>query len=70
MLTGLLTLLAASQDWFESLRPWVDVNYAQGALFNGTPTGEEWANIGVTGVFWLVIPLAVGLRYVMRSEVK
>jgi ABC-2 type transport system permease protein len=70
VLTGLLTVLAASQDWFESLRPWVDVNYAQGALFNGTPTGEEWANIGVTGICWLVIPLAVGLRLVMRSEVK
>ena len=70
VLTGLLTLLANSQGWFESLRPWVDVNYAQGALFNGTPTGEEWANIGVTGICWLVIPLAAGLRLVMRSEVK
>jgi ABC-2 type transport system permease protein len=70
VLTGLLGVLAASQDWFESLRPWVDVNYAQGALFNGSPTGGEWANIGVTGLVWLVIPLAVGIRYVTRSEVK
>jgi ABC-2 type transport system permease protein len=70
VLPGLLGVLAASQDWFASLRPWVDVNFAQGALFNGSPSGAEWAHIGVTGVIWLVVPLAVGLRYVMRSEVK
>jgi ABC-2 type transport system permease protein len=70
VLTGLLTVLAASQHWFESLRPWVDVNYAQGVLFNGSPTGAEWAHIGVTGIVWLVIPLVVGLWYLMRSEVK
>jgi hypothetical protein len=70
VLTGVLQVLAVSQDWFEKLRPWVDVNYAQGVLFNGAPTGAEWAHIAVTGLVWLVIPLAIGVRYVMRSEVK
>jgi hypothetical protein len=70
VLTGLLEVLAVSQDWFEKLRPWVDVNFAQGVLFNGAPTGAEWAHIGVTGLFWLAIPLMIGLRYVMKSEVK
>ena len=70
LLTGLFQALAVSQDWFKNLRPWVDVNFAQGVLFNAVPTGEQWANIGVTGLFWLVIPLTIGIRYVMRSEVK
>jgi len=70
LLPTLFGVLAVSQDWFENLRPWVDVNYAQGALFDGSPTGAEWAHIGVTGLVWLVIPLAIGVRYVMRSEVK
>lgn len=70
VLPPLFGLLAVSQQWFENLRPWVDVNYAQSFLFNGSPTGEQWAEIGVTGLCWLVIPLAVGLRLVMRSEVK
>lgn len=70
LLPSVFGVLAASQDWFDSLRPWVDVSYAQGTLFNGLPTGEEWAHIGVTGLMWLVIPLAIGVRYVMRSEVK
>jgi ABC-2 type transport system permease protein len=70
LLPTVFGVLSASQDWFENLRPWVDVSYAQGALFNGAPTGEEWAHIGVTGMLWLVIPLVVGLWHVMRSEVK
>jgi ABC-2 type transport system permease protein len=70
VLAGLTALLAGSQEWFRDLQPWVDFNYAQGALFEGSLTGEQWANLGVTGVLWLVVPLAVGLTLIRRSEVK
>ena len=63
-------MLAAYQQWFADLQPWVDFNYAQGALFEGSVTGEQWAHLGVAGLIWLVAPLAVGLRLVLRSEVK
>ena len=49
------------QEWFRDLQPWVDFNFAQTALFNGSLTGEQWANLGVTGVIWLLVPLAVGV---------
>lgn len=64
--------LAVSQEWFRDLQPWVDIQFAQSTLFvfEGPLSGEQWANIGVTGVIWLVIPLMVGLRFVLRSEVK
>ena len=71
MLGTITTVLAATQDWFERAQPWVDFNFAQGALTDATSmTGENWAQLGVTGLFWLVIPLAVGLLAVFRSEVK
>ncbi len=70
VLAGLTALLAMSQQWFADLQPWIDFNYTQGTLFEGNLTGEQWANLGVSGVLWLVIPLAVGLVMVMRSEVK
>jgi hypothetical protein len=69
-LPPLTMLLAMNQQWFEDLQPWVDFNFAQGNLFNGVMTGENWAQLAVTGFFWLVVPLAVGLRMVVRSEVK
>ncbi len=67
---ALLALLATAQEWFYDLQPWVDFNYAQTALFDGAPTAEQWAHLGVAGLIWLVIPLAIGLRLVVRSEVK
>lgn len=67
-----LGLLATSQQWFHDLQPWVDIQFAQAGLysFDKSLTGEQWANIGVTGLVWLVIPLLVGIRLVMRAEVK
>ncbi len=66
----LLGLLAASQDWFSELQPWIDFQLTQTALFSGTLSGQQWANLGVAGVLWLVVPLLLGLRVVLRSEVK
>jgi len=72
VLPTIFLVLAANQDWFRHLQPWVDVTYAQSPLFaaDGALTGQQWANIAVTGVFWLLAPLLVGLRLVTRSEVK
>jgi ABC-2 type transport system permease protein len=72
VLPGLTELLAASQEWFADARGWVDLNYAQAFLFSfdGALTAEQWAHIGVTHLLWLVLPLAVGLRLLMRSEIK
>ncbi len=70
LLPTLALPLAASQSWFRDLQPWVDFDHAQGALFDGALTNQQWAHLGVTGVIWLAIPLTVGLRLVIRSEVK
>jgi ABC-2 type transport system permease protein len=69
VLPALFMVLANAQAWFEDVWPWIDFNYAQGALFNGDPSAAEWAHLGVTGLVWLVIPMAVGLKMIMRSEV-
>ena len=71
VLTGLTFTLAAAQPWFADLQPWVDFNYTQGALFEGwSNTGEYWAQLGVTSLLWLVLPLAIGSWRMLRSEVK
>lgn len=70
LLPTIFMVLANAQEWFADLWPWIDFNYAQGALFEGSPTVTEWQHLGVTGLIWLVIPMAVGLRMVLRSEVK
>ncbi len=67
---NLFELLAASQSWFAHLQPWVDLGYAQTFLFEGMQTGAEWAHIASTVLIWIVLPGLVGLRLVLRSEVK
>ena len=72
VLPTIFGLLAESQQWFHDLQPWVDIQFAQSGLFvfDQALTGEQWANIAVTGVTWLLAPLAIGLGFVMRAEVK
>jgi len=70
VLPASLGTLAAFQDWFEKLQGWVDFNFASSALYDGGLSATEWAHIAVSGTFWLLIPLLVGLRLVLRSEVK
>jgi ABC-2 type transport system permease protein len=70
VLAGLTGLLAMSQQWFADIQPWVDFNYTQGLLFDGGFSSEQWAQLAVSGALWLLLPLAVGLWLVRRSEVK
>jgi ABC-2 type transport system permease protein len=72
VLPTIFGLLSDSQRWFHDLQPWIDIQFAQSGLFifDQALAGEQWAHIGVTGVTWLLIPLAIGLGFVMRAEVK
>jgi hypothetical protein len=70
LVPNLSGLLAATQDWFHRLQPWVDLPFAQTFLFEGMHTGAEWAHIATAFTLWIVLPGIFGLRRVMRSEVK
>ncbi|MBD8868818.1 ABC transporter permease [Nocardioides donggukensis] len=51
--------------------PWVDIGTAQGPLAAGVDlTGEQWAQVLVVTLIWIVLPFAVGLWRVLRAEVK
>jgi ABC-2 type transport system permease protein len=70
VLPTLSMVLADNQSWFEKAQPWVDFSYDQGRLYDGGLSGQNWAQLALTGTFWLILPLAFGLWRVMRAEVK
>jgi ABC-type transport system involved in multi-copper enzyme maturation permease subunit len=72
LLPIVFTVWASSQNALAHLRGWVDFSYAQGPLLalTGAPTQHQWAQIGVTTLCWLLLPLIAGLALVTRSEVK
>ncbi|CAN5533669.1 hypothetical protein BH23ACT6_BH23ACT6_13410 [soil metagenome] len=46
------------------------VNSAINRLFGQVMTGELWAHLGVTSLLWIVLPMAIGLGFLLRSEVS
>jgi hypothetical protein len=49
---------------------WLDMNRTMEPLFTGSLTGEQWAQLGTSVGFWVVLPLAVGMWWITRAEVK
>jgi ABC-2 type transport system permease protein len=70
VLPGLFALGAALMGWFESLAPWLDFQSAQEPVYDLTVNGSEWGHLLVSGLLWLVLPLAIGFWRVLRAEVK
>jgi ABC-type transport system involved in multi-copper enzyme maturation permease subunit len=63
-------IASSLMTWFRHLRPWIDFNFAQGPLINGTISGNEWGHLATSGLIWLVVPLAIGVWRIRRAEVK
>jgi ABC-type transport system involved in multi-copper enzyme maturation permease subunit len=70
VLPTLWGFLASSQDRWLDLQPWLDSNFAQAPLFDGSITGEQWAHVAVTTTIWLAVPALIGLGLAAKSEVK
>jgi ABC-2 type transport system permease protein len=70
VIPGLLAFLALNQAWFADARPWVDPKYNQDVLLRGDIGGDQWTQLALTTVVWLVIPMVAAVVNVLRSEVK
>ncbi len=71
VLPSILGVLAALQEWFSDIQPWVDFSNAQTPLFMGdTLSGEQWAQLGTSSLIWFWVPMVVGVWAVLRAEVK
>ena len=66
----IFAIAAQFLDWFKDVQPWVDFTQAQQPLITASMTGEDWAQLLVSGFIWLVIPVALGLWRILRAEVK
>jgi ABC-2 type transport system permease protein len=70
VLPGLSEALASSQEWWLDNAGWFDLNQTRFLLFDSTLSNQEWVQLGMTSALWIALPLAIGLRLVLRSEVK
>ena len=70
VLPGLFEVGAQLIGWFGDLRPWLDFQLAQEAIWDWSDSAEEWGQLAVSGFLWLGVPLVWGVWRVLRAEVK
>lgn len=70
VLPGVSEALGSAQPWWHSNAAWFDLRSATIPLYDTGMTGHEWAQLTVAALIWLVIPLMIAVRMLLRSEVK
>jgi ABC-2 type transport system permease protein len=70
VLPGIFALGADLVGWFGDIRPWLDFQAAQETIWEWSSSGEDWAQLVVSGLVWLGLPLGFGIWRVLRAEVK
>lgn len=73
-------VLVSLISWLRDAAPWIDLSTAQTPLLGFDPntgqesaagmTAEAWAQLGTASLIWIVVPIAIGLWRVRRSEAK
>ena len=69
VLPNLSSVLFSSVPALEDAGRWVDFNKAQGPLYDHHLTGQQWAQVVTTTLFWVVLPAILGVIRVRRTEV-
>lgn len=64
------SVLFTATGGLEAVRPWVDINEAQSPLYSHDITGAGWLHLLVAITIWILVPLAIGVLRVSRTEIK
>ncbi|WP_402469086.1 hypothetical protein [Isoptericola aurantiacus] len=67
MLSG---VAAGLFGWWAEHGAWLDLSWAM--QFVGSPeiTGEQWAQVGTSALLWIALPLVLGMRRLLRVEIR
>jgi ABC-2 type transport system permease protein len=61
--------LASSIHALHGVQPWLDSTKTSTYLLDGDLSARHWAQIGVTTLIWIAVPLAAGLARLRRHEI-
>lgn len=68
---GILAAIAGFIPAFEDVIPWLSIQLNVLLLADELPqTAEAWGQLIVSGTFWIVLPLVLGVLRILRAEVK
>jgi ABC-type transport system involved in multi-copper enzyme maturation permease subunit len=70
-LPTILFVVSSLVSAFDKVSPYVNFIEAQGPLTDLTiHTGTQWAQLIVSGLLWVGLPMVFGVRRILRAEVK
>ncbi len=67
---ALLELGSQQFDWFDRLRPWIDFGAVLVDLSEQGFTAVHGGHVLTSVSLWVVLPLAIGVRRMLRAEIK
>lgn len=70
VLPNLSSVLFSSVPALKGTGRWVDLNKAQGPLYDHHLTGQQWAQVVTATLIWVALPAALGVSRVLRTEVE
>lgn len=69
VLPNLSSVLFNAVHGLKGVSHWLDLNLAQGPLYDHGLSGHQWAQLCTATLLWVVLPGAFGVLRVLRSEV-
>ncbi|MEG3616716.1 hypothetical protein [Isoptericola haloaureus] len=64
------SVAAGLWSWWAEHGAWFDLSWSLAFLTGPQVTGTQWAQVGTSVLLWLALPLALGLRRLLRVEVR
>lgn len=66
----LSSMVAGMWSWWAENGPWIDLSWSTAFVTAPEITGEQWAQVGTSTLIWIVVPLALATRRVLRTEIR
>lgn len=70
VLPNLSGILFGAVPALEDPGHWLDLNQAQGSLYDHHLSGQQWTQVLTATVIWVVLPAAFGVHRVLHTEVR
>ncbi|PRZ05145.1 ABC-2 family transporter [Isoptericola sp. CG 20/1183] len=64
------SVIAGLWDWWAANGAWLDLSWSTSFVTAPEMTGEQWAQVGTSALLWIVVPLALAVRRLLRTEIR
>jgi len=56
--------------WWAGNGAWYDLTWSTSFVTGPEITGEQWAQVGTSALIWIVVPMVLGMRRLLRAEIR